>query len=184
MGRRVWGTLGQARTGLCGSRGSAGPGHQLHFLSHSWAQAPHQVCGSAAPICCCLFLSTQVSLRRLGIAFSCHSQRWALPFLARHLWAWLSALVRREAISMEDEVQTQRQGFPGRGSARQSTEWGYPARPLLPHAAVGKLWEGRCCHSPRGMSLWLGNHVFFLEVPRCPSAELLPLPGWGLFALG
>lgn len=46
-------------------RGGARP-PTICTLSRSWAQAPHQACGSAAPTCCCPFLPTQVSLRRLG----------------------------------------------------------------------------------------------------------------------
>lgn len=93
----------------------------------------------------------------------CYSQRPAVPFLARHFWALPTALFRREAVGVENEAQTQRQSFPCWASAFWTVERN--ASPIL----SALLWEGRHCHSPRGMSMWLGNHSFLLVAPALSS---------------
>ena len=102
------------RLRLCcvGAEEGLGPAISFVLSPHSWAQAPRQACGFAAPTCCCLFLQTQVSLRRLGTALPSHSQRGSASPHPPRLWAWPAALFTREALRFEGWSLDQEAGLP------------------------------------------------------------------------
>lgn len=145
------------RPRLCcvGAEEGLGPATSFILSPHSWAQAPRQACGFAAPTCCCLFLQTQVSLRRLRTAFPSHSQRGSASPHPPRLWAWPGG-----------------RASPA-GPVCLSVEWRYPALPPLPQRALWTNFGGEVLSfSQRNVRLALET-IFSLEVPGCPC----PPPG-------
>lgn len=125
------------------------------LLFHSWAQAPHQVCGFVAPTCCCLFLQTQVSLTRLGTASPSHSQAQALPLLAHPLVLSHCPIQKGSCSVWTMKLKPGARASPaGPQSACLRNGDAQPC-PFCPAWLCGRTLRGRCCHSPRGMSLWL-----------------------------